>query len=138
MGRKEWFIRLNTRTPRDYRNPPVTGNAQQAIDILTRSVRTTYDLGQMWVQRRPCVIYLRPKVHIGEGRLFRCFVKGGALIAISQCEGSLSRFPEERKGHIISSLQSYLRRVIKAFPYDDFVFDAYFKADGQPVLIKSR
>jgi hypothetical protein len=136
MEKCPWFIRLNSRSPKDYRNPPITMDPQEAIDFLTLSMRTVSDLEQMMVYGEPCVIYLRRPVSMAPGTEFRCFVKDGKLIAISQYDGALSRFPEESKDHIISALSDYAPRVTAAFPYSDFVFDVFFVEQKHPCLIE--
>jgi len=136
MENRPWFIRLNSRSPKDYENPPITMDPQEAIDFLALSLRTVNDLEKMMIDGTPCVIYLRPPVSMEPGTEFRCFVKDEKLIAISQYDGALSRFPEEKKDHIISTLSAYAPRVIDAFPYSDFVFDVFFIERENPCLIE--
>ena len=136
MEKRPWFVRLNSRSPKHYRNPPITMDLQEAIDFLTLSLRTANDLEKMMIHGTPCFIYLRSTVTMEPGTEFRCFVKDAKLIAISQYDGALSRFPEDKKDHITSSLSEFSLRVIKAFPYSDFVFDVFFIEQQHPCLIE--
>jgi hypothetical protein len=136
MEGRPWFVRLNSRSPKDYDNPPIAIKPEEVIELLTLSMRTVSDLEEMMVNQRPCFIYLRPPVSIVPGTEFRCFVKDGRLIAITQYDGTLSRFPEEKKDHVIISLSEFAPKVVDAFRYADFVFDVFFIEETYPCLIE--
>lgn len=88
IGWHRHFIRLNSRSPKDYPWPfevSATISGKEAVVILVNSMRIMDDLMEFkYVPEQPAYVALRqfnPSIR-GENE-FRCFVKDGELIAIT-------------------------------------------------------
>ena len=126
MDGKQWFIRLNSRSPKDYIHPCIGNNAQSVMEMLLGSLRIIDDICGMLHYKVDGYIYFRPVVNIPNGSEFRAFVKDSKLIGITMYETTTAKFHYEQKDFIINAIKELAPKVIPTYPDKDFVFDVYF------------
>jgi len=134
------FIRLNTRSPKDFEPRPITCAGRQAIHWLIGSMRTIEDLSMLNLAKKPAFIALRKQVYIRKSSELRCFVKGGSLIAICQYfyDRPQRTWQSEAKRHEAwGAIEAFWRSAVHPpSPIQDYVFDVALQGAGQPLMIE--
>ena len=143
MGWKRWFIRLNSRSPKDNPWPfetPATMSGKEAVMLLAGSMRIFDDLNEFrFLPEQPCYVCLRefnPKITpAGE---FRCFVKDGALIAVSHYDYLRPWAGPENQGRELRGKIDawFTERLQPHLHVKDVVFDLFIDHDGSILLIE--
>ena len=85
-GWERHFIRLSTRSPKDAAPDalPITISGKQAMDWIANSERCMDDIAMAKWAKKPIYIAVREAYIAPAGGEFRCFAKGGKLIAMSR------------------------------------------------------
>ncbi len=86
MGWTPWFVRLNSRSPKDAAYPvaPVTCSGKQAVAWIINSERCLDDTVCFGNAQQPMFICLRKVEWLSEDLEFRCFAKGGKLVGVTR------------------------------------------------------
>lgn len=140
MNWREKFVRLNTRSPKDVTHPglPITNAGRQAISWLASSMRTFDDLCLLLRVEKPAFIALREPTYIDPEHEYRCFVKDGEFISVSQyfydrCFDGLQ--DKATRLSIVSKVDGFWKKHIQ--PHTDmqnYVFDVFFDRHGPRLL----
>lgn len=139
MSGRQWFIKSNNRSPKDFTDPkpPITSSAEEVVHMMASSMRMWDDMIGMSGIQKPVYLVLRPVVDIPKRHEFRCFVKDRRLIGISQYfyqeffEGL-----EDERDSLRERIEAFHGRVNDAFPENDYVFDVFILKDGSVCLIE--
>lgn len=86
MGWRNWFVRLNTRSPKDAAYPalPVTCSGKQAVSWIMGSERCLDDATALHAARAPLFVCLREYHHMHKSGEFRCFAKDGEVLGVTR------------------------------------------------------
>ncbi len=144
IGWTVWFLRLNSRSPKDAPWPfddlPLAVGGRQAVQMVASSERCLTDI--MHFSRLPdvkCYACLREYDHdIRYGDEFRAFVKGGDLIAVSHYDylGPKRAPPRDDGRHLRGVIDTFFSDHIRPdLPTKDLVFDVAVN-DGRTKLIE--
>ena len=114
------FARLNTRSPKDFTESPLR-TGQEIVDAISQSMRTTDDIMRLHKHKQPIILYLTPWDNAIRKREYRCFVKDGAVIGITQYNAYL----ENDIQAITNAIMHVTNQVIKAVPLTQFVIDVW-------------
>lgn len=134
MGWTSWFVRLNSRSPKDAAYPvaPVTCSGKQAVSWIWASERCLDDTVCFANSGQPMFVCLREYEHIWPDAEIRCFAKGGKVLAVSRYfydEAPKNPFDEAQ---IWDLAQAFYGEHL-AHHYADIVFDLNaFPRPGQP------
>lgn len=140
MGWRNYFVRLNTRSPKDASFPavPITCAGKQAISWIVSSMRTFDDLCMLHGAKKPAFIFLRNVVHIPEEWELRCFVKAGRMIAATQYYAKATNADlqdaDTRTGLQAKLAEQIRTEVVPAVGHEDFVVDMIPGPNGWRVL----
>lgn len=146
MGWNRKFIRLNSRSPKDWPYPfevPATCSGKEAISMMAGSMRVLDDLLEFsWLPEQPAYVCLRDFVYWIKGwNEFRCFVKGGDLIAVTHydCRKPAPEAVTGRRSELRRIIDDYFVTKLKsALHIDTVVFDVAIDIpnNDQPLLIE--
>lgn len=143
MGWQRKFVRLNSRSPKDYPWPfvvPATISGKEAMHFLTGSMRVVDDLYEFkWVPEQPCFICLREWQHdLRSEHEYRCFVKDGELIAVTAYDYTKPQeMPEDGGKEIRDLINAYFTHTLKPVLHlDTVVFDLWLRPRKEPELIE--
>jgi hypothetical protein len=132
MGWNRKFVRLNSRSPKDYPWPfevPATMSGKEAMSFLIGSERVLDDLFEFkWVPEQPAYICLREwQYGLRTTDEYRCFVKDGQLIAVTAYDYTKEQRPPEDDGKAIrKEIDAYFFDVLKPrLHIDTVVFDLW-------------
>lgn len=146
MGWDRKFIRLNSRSPKDWPYPfdvPATCSGKEALAMMAGSERVLDDLYEFsWLPEQPAYVCLRDFVYWIKGwNEFRCFVKSGELIAVTHYD-YWKPAPEhvvQRASELRRIIDNYFATKIKpALHIETVVFDVAIdiQQDDRPLLIE--
>ncbi len=137
------FVRLGSRSGKDSEHAETFGlrvtTATAALACLTeRSRRTAYDLRLALSNAYAPHVFVREWVDIPAWAELRCFVRGRALVGVSQYDVKSLGHSDE-----LASVESEVRREVERFMpsfvdashLDDVVADVFFEA-GEPERIR--
>lgn len=134
------FIRLNTRSPKDVEERPITNAGRQALGWLMWSERTMDDLSMLEHARKPAYVAIREQVFIAKPAELRCFVRDGTLIAISQYHYGKAQAtwqPDERRSEAWEVIENFWRSSVHPpSPIMNYVFDVALRYKDTPLLIE--
>lgn len=135
MRGRPWFVRLNSRSPKDITYPglPITADPAEAIGWLAGSERVCDDVCLLAGARRPIYICLREPVDIEPGSEARCFAKGGRLIAISRYDYQAPATSEPPTELWRSALRLHAKYLAAHYP--DIVFDLC-RVGGRTIILE--
>ncbi|MBH5389139.1 ATP-grasp domain-containing protein [Bradyrhizobium diversitatis] len=143
IGWKRRFVRLNSRSPKDSTWPyevAATISGKEAMSMLMGSERALDDLCRFrHIPEHPAYICLREWVYgLNPRDEYRCFVKGGKLIAVTNYD---YRNPWSGPADGGKELRQQIDRwfadhVRPALPIDTVVFDLWVQRDGKFLLIE--
>lgn len=143
MGWNRKFVRLNSRSPKDYPWPfqvPATHSGKEAVDFLCGSMRVLDDLYEFkWVPEQPAYICLREWQHgLRSEHEYRCFVKDGNLIAVTAYDYTKPQDAPADAGKAIRQRidQYFTERLKPTLHLDTVVFDLWDKKPDEMVLIE--
>lgn len=143
LGWDRKFIRLNSRSPKDAPWPfkvPATVSGKEALFILTGSMRVVDDLYEFhWVPEQPAFVCLRDFAYgLTPSDEYRCFVKGGNLIAVSAYDYTKPVRPLPNEGkEVREAIDAYFTGTLKPrLHIQDVVFDLWMPRGRNPVLIE--
>jgi hypothetical protein len=122
---KRYFIRLNTRSPKDYtKGRPLA--PREFAKALANSSRTFGDMAMLSCEGEPCFLYVfKHDERCGQNE-WRAFVKGGRMIALTQyTPGGFSPLTNAFARHAWIAMEELFGRVHPAFGQQDYVFDGY-------------
>lgn len=137
IGGKKHFIKTNNRSPKDWSYPdaPSASNAKEAIHALAGSMRILDDCVDL-MDIAPFYAVVRPWVDIDPKYEFRCFVKNGKMIAVTQYFYD-RYFPglDIEAGGIKEKIEIFHQALAERYPVKDYVFDVYINS-GTVILIE--
>ena len=143
MGWKRHFVRLNSRSPKDFPWPfeaPATMSGKEAMTFLIHSERVTDDLYEFkWAPEQPAFICLREwQYGLRSTEEYRCFVKDGELIAVTAYDYTKPQMvPADGGKAMRETIDAYFRDVLKpTLHIDTVVFDLWMPRDHQAKLIE--
>lgn len=124
----DFFIKLITRSPKDYNETGRYTSVEQGVTALLSSMRTMEDFYMFDSIPDKCHFILRPFVDIPKQSEFRGFVKGNKLVGISQYHYSKTfEWIGENKELINTKLTHFVNEnIIPNMPIDDYVLDLVF------------
>jgi hypothetical protein len=131
MGWDNWFVRLNSRSPKDASHPvaPVTCSGKQAVSWLWASERALDDCCMFFHAKKPMFICLREYVSLHKDAEFRCFASGGKVRGVSRY---FYNEPPEHDGEIDADFGQRMLDAAERFytthlaqNFDEIVFDLY-------------
>jgi hypothetical protein len=131
MGWDRKFIRLNSRSPKDWPWPfeaPITCSGKEALSILASSMRVLDDLLEFsYVPEQPAYICLREHVHIDKSREYRCFVKDRRLIAVTRYDYHNLLEPFDDGGEALRARIDawFEEKLLPVLHMDTVVFDVF-------------
>ncbi|WP_299074772.1 hypothetical protein [uncultured Paraglaciecola sp.] len=130
------FIRLNRRSPKDSLDGGYVKTPEQAIDVLTSSIRSMDDISYLLNYQEQIVLYSFDYWNIACDKEIRCFVKNNKLIGISQYEPSRYKtWPEEDVEALTHSLSELSIKIMENTPLESFIFDV-FVFEGNPYFLE--
>lgn len=137
MGWENWFIRLNSRSPKDASYPaaPVTCAGKQAVSWIAASERCLDDTVLMHNAGKPLFVCLREWRYMHEDGEFRCFAKGGRLIGVTRYFYHTEAQSVGDDAALWEAAEAFYEQHIAAL-YPEIVFDLYDPLRAQPLLIE--
>ncbi|PIA17061.1 D123-domain-containing protein [Coemansia reversa NRRL 1564] len=147
LGGGEVFPRMNWCAPTDASWVATTGTlrCRTAADIywlLKSSDKVTQDLdtGRYLSKERLGTIepelVLRKWGNLAPSMMFRCFVKGRQLLAVSQVDYQHHEFLDEMSNDILAKLVDFFtKHVTSQFPSENYCFDAYIAQTGTVYVV---
>jgi len=143
MGWRRHFVRLNSRSPKDYPWPfeaPATVSGKEAILFLSASERVLDDLYEFkWVPEQPAFICLREwQYGLRSEDEYRCFVKDGELIAVTAYDyrKPIKAAPDGGRA-VREKIDHYFSETLKPVLHiDTVVFDLWMPIGKEPALIE--
>lgn len=144
IGWDRKFIRLNSRSPKDYPWPfevPATISGKEAVHILMNSMRVMDDLMEFrWVPEQPAYVALRDYDPLIQAQNeFRCFVKNGELIAVTHYDYTKDApvWVVKTAEGIRAGIDHYFTTKLKPVLHiDTVVFDIAIRTAGEIRLIE--
>lgn len=143
MGWNRKFVRLNSRSPKDYPWPfevPATMSGKEALCFLIASERVMDDLFEFkWVPEQPAYICLREwQYGLRAWDEYRCFVRDGELIAVTAYDYTKPVVaPSDGGKHLRHIIDDYFAAVLKPVLHiDTVVFDLWIDQGSKPKLIE--
>jgi hypothetical protein len=135
MDWQMYFIRLNSRSPKDVIGIPITCSGRQAVDWIFRSMRCMDDVTVFHHAKAPMYIALRQPMAMHKDGEFRCFAVEGKMIAVSRYfyNDPVQFMPEP--GVILEAADRFYKRHLQAF-YPTVVFDLYAPGQAHEILIE--
>ena len=119
------FVRLNRRSPKDYKIR--CESSEDVYDAISNSMRAFEDLCFLKMANEEAFLYLSEWDYHLDQKEFRCFVKEGKLIGITQYEGTkIKGFPENCIKETQEKIIELSEKVIPTCGIDNFVFDCFF------------
>lgn len=130
MGWKRWFIRLNSRSPKDASHPgaPITCAGKQAVEWIVMSERCLDDTCYFRHIDVPFYICLRKAEHLHKDGEFRCFAKDGEVISVTRYFYQDAPEHEVSKDIILNFANKFYNDNLKRY-YKDIVFDIYMPSE---------
>jgi hypothetical protein len=135
------FVRLGSRSPKDswtgHRKGFRVTTAQEALELLIDSERVWDDLVQFKNLELNAYIAVREWLEIPMSMEFRCFMRAGELVGISQYDYTKGdRFPEvvEKHDAIKGAIEAFFPSFAEACHLDSVVFDVFIRderGDGE-------
>lgn len=133
IGWRRRFVRLNSRSPKDATWPfeaPATISGKEALSMFAGSERILDDLCYFRrIPEHPAYVCLR-EWHWGfqTHNEYRCFVKGGKLIAVTHYDYTKPwGGPPDGGKEIRAAIDGWFAESVRpALPVDTVVFDAHF------------
>lgn len=128
-GESEYFVKLSSRSPKDWSDNLITSSSYDALDSLAGSMRVFDDLVRYSHLKAPCFICLRePIKDIAPNSEYRVFVVDGDIRAISFYNYNLEDIspPVEREVEIRTAIHDWYSSLMKPhISVSDFVFDIH-------------
>jgi len=132
LDTKTLFPKLNWSSPKDAcymtsYNTVKIDSIEELFRMLKASDFVAFDLKKCEELGERPVLCLKKHYDIRTSTEFRCFVKGGELVAISQRDmTNFYSFLSEEKDKFITEMRSFFNDHIKGqFPLEDYVVDLY-------------
>lgn len=136
MDWDHYFIRLNTRSPKDTGENLVTSSGRQAVSLISRSERCLDDIVLLNNARQPIYIALRkPIIPLFKEAEFRCFAKDGLVIAVSRYHGADPVEPVPGADLIMGNVRDFYHTHLQSH-YPTVVFDIHFDTADHITLIE--
>ncbi|MPR11939.1 ATP-grasp domain-containing protein [Microvirga tunisiensis] len=135
------FVRLNSRSPKDvtHPQPPFTNSGRQALYWIRGSERCIDDLCRFERIDPKAYICLRPQIFFHERSEFRCFVKDGQIIAVTQYNPGYFKHlqVEETRIGIRRLIDAWFSSVVKPrLHLQTVVVDLVFDYDNNLILLE--
>lgn len=135
MDWQPFFIRLNSRSPKDAVDLPITCSGRQAIYWISQSMRCMDDTATALYAKKPMYICLRKAQRMHKDGEFRCFAKDGQVIAASRYFYDDTPMNRPAQGVVLEAAKRFYDAHLQAH-YPDVVFDLYAPGSDQEILIE--
>ena len=138
IGFRQHFIRLNSRSPKDMTTPgaPITCSGKQAVFWISGSERCADDTSLHQWAEKPLFICAREWRPIRPEWEFRCFAKGGKLIAVSRYDyQNPAAMGESAADGIWAAAERFYGEHLGQH-YADVVFDLHAPGTSAELLIE--
>lgn len=135
MDWRRHFIRLNSRSPKDAAPSLITCSGRQAVDWLATSERCLDDTVTFMRSGKPMYVCLREARHLDPDGEFRCYAKGGRVLAVSRYFRQIAPAHLPEAGAVMAAAQRFYEDHLRAF-YRDVVFDIYAPGSPEETLIE--
>jgi hypothetical protein len=135
MGWENFFVRLNSRSPKDATDLPITCSGKQAISWIKASTRCLDDITEAYYAKKPVYICLREATYLHKDFEYRCFAKDGKVLAVSRYFYQDEPEAKPEKGLVMKAAESFYEKHL-AKQYPDVVFDLYAPGTAQEILIE--
>lgn len=125
MGWRQWFVRLNSRSPKDVFPPdsPFTCSGKQAVSWIMCSERCLDDIVLFSHIEEPLFICLREPRQIFKDEEFRCFAKDGNVIGVSRYHYNIpAEYPGPSDEYLFHAAQTFYKNHLERH-YSEVVFD---------------
>lgn len=138
-GWNQHFFKLSTRSAKDtYDNHGLTVSGKQALDWMSCSMRIMDDLCNLaWLEGYQAKLCIREPFYGADGLgtwEFRCFVKGGDLIAVTDYDytkPNAALQDDEVRGRVCQQIREFFAAKIgPEMSLSDYVFDLAYTHDG--------
>ena len=137
LDNKQYFLRLNTRSPKDLMlvhgslHSIVEGrkDVEKVLFLLMESSRTMQDMIMLFTLEKPAYICFRDVHLIHPHYEFRCFVKGGKLIA-----ATINMQKEAYQKHSYEFLKTEIWNELERFCVEEF-WPAYLHKQDIPEIV---
>jgi hypothetical protein len=133
MDWNSYFIRLNSRSPKDVSDNLITCAARQAVSWISQSERCLDDVTVAFYSKNPIYIALREPHRLHKDGEFRCFAKDGETIAVSRYFYHDKPVFIPDPGVILNKARDFYRQHLKDY-YPDVVFDLYIMANDVKLI----
>jgi len=132
---KRWFVKTSNRSPKDWSYPylPIYDTGVDVSEAITCSMRTFDDMCNIYDIDKPFFMVLRRPIDIPKSAEFRCFVKNGELIGITQYfyDEKFDNLPQIKQ-EVQDSICNFFVKVQEAFKQENFVFDVFVDLNNIP------
>ena len=120
------FVRLNTRSPKDYISDPLR-SAEDILHAITASMRTTDDIMRLHTSKQPIWLYVDSYNSCIQQKEYRCFIKDKHLIGITQ----YNLYLEPDLQRVTNAIMTLIPQVLPAVPLSQFVIDLWINSAYQ-------
>ncbi|KAJ2078823.1 hypothetical protein H4R24_004207 [Coemansia sp. RSA 988] len=147
LGGGEVFPRMNWSAPTDASWVATTGTLRcrtpadiywllKSSDKVMRDLDTGRYIPKEQLGAIEPELVLRKWGNLAPAMIFRCFVKGHQLLAVSQVDYQHHEFLDEMSEKIVSKLADFFTTHVKPqFPSENFCFDAYISQPGTVYIV---
>lgn len=136
MGWGEYFIRLNSRSPKDAADRLITCSGKQAVSWIMSSERCLDDCSMAAHAGSPLFVCLREPRHLHPDEEFRCFAKDGKVLGLSRYFYGQEPLIQLRDPDTLLSAATAFYEANLAAHYPTVVFDLYAPGTSQELLIE--
>lgn len=136
MGWCEWFVRLNSRSPKDVIDKPITCSGKQAAHWIRGSELCLDDTSMLHHAQAPLYVCLREPRYLHPDMEYRCFARDGEVLGLSYYfyrDRPLGPLPSADS--LFTAAKTFYREHLAAH-YRDVVFDLYAPGTSQETLIE--
>lgn len=135
MDWDDHFIRMASRSPKDVSDKLITCSGRQAVAWISHSERCMDDVFTATRAGERMYICLREPRHLWKDAEFRCFARGGEMIAVSRY--FYGEEPEHRPeaGTMFAAAKAFYETHLKAH-FEDVVFDLHAPGTEHEILIE--
>lgn len=135
MDWMNYFIRLNSRSPKDATDLPITCSGRQAIAWIRSSERCLDDVTDAYYAKKPVYICLREATYLHKDFEYRCFAKDGEVLGVSRYFYLDEPQSKPDAGLVFKAAKAFYEKHL-AKHYRDVVFDLYAPGTSQEILIE--
>jgi len=130
------FAKLNTRSPKDFSDCLFDNASDLVLALGGGSMRTFEDLCMFYHVKEKCSIWFRTPTEMEHKGEWRCFVRNGELIGISQYfYMEHFDYTDEEKSMLLDLIPDFSSLIIDRFNEDDFVLYIYIDYSTRKTIL---